>query len=650
MKVTNYCLGISFHSSTDMPNAFPSPSTSPKSPNLAFPASPRSESTRPARHHMRSFSSDALPTTNSGFIYVQQPSNTLSSSSDSTWGSPPSPSVSSPPTQSSGISLSKPRRTKLFGFTPSSGEATFKVKDDVDDQLTPNAEQVNASALSFAEAASGPALIPFPLRPTHLKSATDFPIPSPTSEHVMDIRDSFPRSKTPMLRKKSGELVRSSLKMSDSTSKERPKTRSAPATPTFKVVHFDTKLEHVKLFLSQQKPEAVSRSGSPVETETEDEPEAFPFPAMAGAQAGLSLQLPNFTYPLNHDLDVYLETLELATDGKSLKGIVRVRNLAFEKWVAIRYTLDNWSTVSEVSAEHHQTMSPQSDRFIFNIRLQDLLAKIEEKTMFIAIRYTVGGREIWDNNLGKNYQVGFIKNSGSSTPAQQKRGSAWSTTAGQDKKMVELKRELDRLVADDIDPSPLRSIPAFSETTGPPTAFSSRYDFGNSFNQIASRGHNTSPPKVRNKGLPSIINASMPASATAYVPQPATSKLYSEYEHSYTPFPVADATSHNRYHTYPTSSSLNSSPQSTYLPLLPPSFRDQIRQSPFASPSGSPPRNRSPPPGTYENYSPATSTSASSTYSPDSEATTSLGSSPPSTGTGSASSRSEFSSFLDRVS
>lgn len=633
-----------------MPNAFPSPSTSPKLPTLAFPASPRSETPRPARHHMRSFSSDALPTTNSGFIYVQQPSS-ATTSSDSKWGSPPSPSTSSTPALSSGISLSKPRRTKLFGFTPSSGEATFKVKDDSDDQLTPNADLANSTTLSFAEATSAPALIPFPLRPTHLKSSSEYPTPSPTLEHVIDIRDSFPRSKTPMLRKKSGELVRSSLKMSESTSKERPKTRSAPATPTVteKSVHFDTKLEHVKLFLSQQKPEAVSRSGSPVETETEDEPEAFPFPAMAEAQAGLSLQLPNFTYPLNHNLDVYLEALELAKDGKSLKGIVRVRNLAFEKWVAIRYTLDNWSTVSEVSADHHQTMSPSSDRFIFNIRLQDLLAKIEEKTMFIAIRYTVGGREIWDNNLGKNYQVGFIKNSGSSTPAQQKRGSAWSTNAGQDKKMVELKRELDRLVADDIGPTPLRSIPPFSEAAGPPTAFSSRYDFGNSFNQIASRGHNTSPPKVRNQGLPSVINAPMPASATAYIPESATSKLYSGYQQSYTPFPVADATSHNRYHTYPTSSSLNSSPQSTYLPLLPPSFRDQRRQSPFASPSTSPPRSRSPPPNTYDNYSPTTSTSASSTYSPDSEAAASLNGSPPSTGNGSASSKSEFSSFLDRV-
>ncbi|CAG8480814.1 19069_t:CDS:2 [Cetraspora pellucida] len=53
-----------------------------------------------------------------------------------------------------------------------------------------------------------------------------------------------------LLRKKSGELVKSSLK----------KGKSEPTTPTFpKYVHFNTDLEQIKLFKEAQKPQAVSR-------------------------------------------------------------------------------------------------------------------------------------------------------------------------------------------------------------------------------------------------------------------------------------------------------------------------------------------------------------------------------------------------------
>lgn len=646
-----------------MPYASPSPPTSPLKQNVfPFPTSPRSETSRPPRHHMRSVSSDALPTNNSGFIYVQQPissSNNKNHNGQSDWSSfsTESLNVTSP---SSGITLSKPRRTKLFGFTPTSGEATFMAKEDVlqhdlEDELTPRPLTETTDSITTT---SPPTLIPIPF-PLRLQPFNNDSAPSSPS-HIHEIKQSFARSNTPMLRKKSGELVRSSLKTGDSGSTgERQKTRSAPATPTFaKFVHFDTKLEHVKHFLAQQKPQAVSRSGSPVETETEDEPEAFPFPAMAGALAGLSLKLPNFPSPIDRDQDVYLESLDVSTEGKCLKGIVRVKNLAFEKWVAVRYTLDNWATVSEVSAEHHQTMSPQSDRFVFNIRLQDLLSKIEEKIMFIAIRYTVAGKEIWDSNSGLNYQVGFTKTAPStssteSTPIATKRSSWSSINAGQDKKMAELRRELDRLVSDDMDTpsSPLRSAPAFSEATGP---FSTRYDFGTSLKMYTSQAPNISPPKSRSKVLPSIVNTIphsttsapyQPNSDQSSYPLPIAPSLYSGYE-SYT-LPSHEV-SHSRYHTYPiASSSLNTSPQTSYSPLLPPSFRDHRRkESPFASPSTSPPQSSM----MNDNYSPATSTSTSSTYSPDSEAPTSLGSSPPSTGQDDDSSRSEFSSFLDRVS
>ena len=55
--------------------------------------------------------------------------------------------------------------------------------------------------------------------------------------------------------------------------------KSEPSTPThiLKSVHFDAKLEHVKLFLAEQKPLAVSRDGSPTDDTSGTESDFPPF-------------------------------------------------------------------------------------------------------------------------------------------------------------------------------------------------------------------------------------------------------------------------------------------------------------------------------------------------------------------------------------
>ncbi|KAL8292894.1 hypothetical protein RQP46_000588 [Phenoliferia psychrophenolica] len=511
---------------TRMPYAMPSPSASPTT-TLNVP--------RPLRHHMRSQSSDALVETS--YIYVQPASKT---DGPETWA--PRAPVAGPSRipAASGSAFkpaAAPRRVKLFGFTPtddnnddgpSSQEDSPKLPED--DEKTPTGDSSAAVAFPFGQQ---PPLIP--VNVGRSKSALA------AAARAQELEDAFASRKTHMVRKKSGELVRSSLK-TDFGRDRASKPRSMPSTPTCpKYVHFDTQLEHVKHFLSQQRPAAVSRSGSPIETETEDEPEAFPFPAMASAQAGsVQLRLPNFPTPVNPDQDVYLETLEMHPDGKSLRGVVRVKNLAFQKWVAVRFTLDHWQTVSEVSAEHLESMGPMSDRFVFSIRLQDLLARIEDKTMYIALRYTVGDREIWDNNGGGNYRVEFAKRTakqpanhhGQVAAAPTKR-QAWSVTnAGQAAdRMADLRRELDRLVQDDMDPSPLHAQTR-SFTEGSPSAFSNRYDFGSSLKVFggrpvsASSGANsqentpTSPANPLLSVSPSGLIGGMPA--TLYPEPPAS--------------------------------------------------------------------------------------------------------------------------------
>ncbi|KAH9857516.1 putative phosphatase regulatory subunit-domain-containing protein [Lenzites betulinus] len=279
-------------------------------------------------------------------------------------------------------------------------------------------------------------------------------------------------------RKKSGEPLKSSLKSRRpivrgdlSVVTNMVSTKSEPSTPmASKSVHFDSKLERVKLFLAEQKPLAISREGSPTDTSgTESD---FPS-SIYGRQAEpklLTMQVVNMPASPRLDTDFALETLVLSADGTALNGTVRVRNLAFEKWVAVRFTVDGWQTTSEVTARYSDSIqSGVFDRFAFSIRLGDMLARIEEKTMFFALRYNVAGREIWDNNDGQNYKVTFAK----ITPPR--------ASASADSGLATLKSKLENVVKGRETVggyvSQGRKARAESFTLEATTSLSSRYDF-----------------------------------------------------------------------------------------------------------------------------------------------------------------------------
>ncbi|PWN49841.1 hypothetical protein IE53DRAFT_301032, partial [Violaceomyces palustris] len=409
------------------------------------------------------------------------------------------------------------------------------------------------------------------------------PSPSTYDKHGAASTSTLPD----LIRKKSGEPVKSSLKQFSSSSffpsrsasdathpashSSSSRAKSVPSTPNIpKVVHFDQNLEQIKVFKVKQRPTAVSREGSPemTETETEEErdiplfgqrrfgsfskgsgvstPSPGPGTPPAEAEEQLVLRLPNFpsSAKLSVDRDIFLERVFLSDDLRSIKGTIQVRNLSFEKWVAVRFTLDHWATVSEVSADHSESIKDgNADRFVFTIKLNELLnwprgAGIHEtKTMFVCLRYTVNGREIWDNNEGKNYQLDFRKRQAvaarseapspaivetAASPAGSTASSTGSvrrhTTSGvappsrivemgrrtvvhggrpkNDSVMEQLRRELDRLRSDEeeVERAPLsasyrtemakRRSPPVSPggPTGPrsssPSMWSARYDFG----------------------------------------------------------------------------------------------------------------------------------------------------------------------------
>lgn len=94
----------------------------------------------------------------------------------------------------------------------------------------------------------------------------------------------------------------------------------------------------------------------------------------------------------------------VTVDELNLSGFVRVLNLAFEKRVTLRYSVNNWTTFSDTPASYVPDSSDGlTDRFHFKVAIPAYLES--GGTLQFAVRYCVGGQEFWDNNDGNNYKV-----------------------------------------------------------------------------------------------------------------------------------------------------------------------------------------------------------------------------------------------------
>ena len=217
--------------------------------------------------------------------------------------------------------------------------------------------------------------------------------------------------KPPLVRKKSGELVKPALRPS---SRQRPS--SVPGTPTYgKAVHFNEDIEQVRHFLQVDRPMAVSAGSSP--QEKYDSESEFPFGDDDSSFRTPSWEMRTSSFPKENferqTSPVRLERLFMSPDSKNLVGIVAVANMSYHKLVVARFTLDSWKTTSEVAAQYSDDLHTQNandgyDRFTFTIKLADQ-ANLEKKTLFLCVRYNVNGVDYWDNNTDTNFKVDFLK-------------------------------------------------------------------------------------------------------------------------------------------------------------------------------------------------------------------------------------------------
>lgn len=343
-----------------------------------------------------------------------------------------------------------------------------------------------------------------------------------------------PNDGSGLIRKKSGQLVKPSLKTSRSASGGEGLSmysKSEPATPSCKAVHFDSQLEHVKLFLAEQKPLAVSRDGSPTDdtSGTDSDFPSFIFGSDEKRErTRLIIRVVNMPSRINMNADVCLEETSVAPGNNAILGRVRVRNIAFVKTVAIRFTFDSWQTTSEVVGHYHDSPSSDFDRFFFTIRLDDLLARIEEKTLVLAVRYSVAGRDHWDNNCGQDYVAKFSR----STPRDRSLSDEESS-----ENLVSLQTKLEKVMqgkersTSTSSTSPSRSSPRSSPQSSPepeseePTfkstsSFAARYDLNASFKNPWK--YNDSPPAShqRNNSYPQFAKPSRPPKPAASLGSP----------------------------------------------------------------------------------------------------------------------------------
>jgi hypothetical protein len=90
--------------------------------------------------------------------------------------------------------------------------------------------------------------------------------------------------------------------------------------------------------------------------------------------------------------------------GYKAVGFVKVKNVAYSKQVAVRFTLDNGQTWRDTEATYFTTLDDGYEIWSFETEAAPL-SRYNMPTIEFAIRYLVEGNEYWDNNNNQNYSM-----------------------------------------------------------------------------------------------------------------------------------------------------------------------------------------------------------------------------------------------------
>lgn len=176
-----------------------------------------------------------------------------------------------------------------------------------------------------------------------------------------------------------------------------------------KTVHFGDPFEQTRLFQPVDAPLALtSRPGATVGAATTGPTCASPF--QLGHERSFCLLNSTLSAPPTWQ-PIRLESLALLPSGHEIRGTVAVLNIAFRKEVSARFTFDDWHTVSDIAAEHRQSLHMRdlvvADLFSFTIDKRNL-PLATGSILHVCVRYKVLDQEYWDNNGGMNYEVALV--------------------------------------------------------------------------------------------------------------------------------------------------------------------------------------------------------------------------------------------------
>lgn len=111
------------------------------------------------------------------------------------------------------------------------------------------------------------------------------------------------------------------------------------------------------------------------------------------------------------DRKVALESCSVNNRDLRVHGVIRVANIAFEKFVAVRYTTNGWLTFNDVRARYVENSNDgKTDRFYFYFNVPGHLG-VRNRIEF-AVQYCAGDQSYWDSNHGYNYTLECIHNLG----------------------------------------------------------------------------------------------------------------------------------------------------------------------------------------------------------------------------------------------
>ncbi|XP_043193962.1 protein phosphatase 1 regulatory subunit 3C-like isoform X1 [Amphibalanus amphitrite] len=126
--------------------------------------------------------------------------------------------------------------------------------------------------------------------------------------------------------------------------------------------------------------------------------------SLAGGQP--VAEFSRFCQRLDRD-SVALETAVCGAGRRTITGIIRVKNLGFEKRVFVRATNDGWRSSRDWSAIYiapvHGAVgpAPSYDRFSFEVETPEVGSGAERIEFCVCFQCAAG--EFWDNNGGGNY-------------------------------------------------------------------------------------------------------------------------------------------------------------------------------------------------------------------------------------------------------